>query len=47
MDRRSQRGQGIVEYTIIFLLIVALAILLLGVFGGWLFGVYQFILNSL
>jgi len=47
VDRRSQRGQGIVEYTIIFLLIVALAILLLGVFGGWLLSVYQSILNSL
>jgi Flp pilus assembly pilin Flp len=47
MDRRSQRGQGIVEYTIIFLLIVALAILLLGVFGGFLSNVYQNILNAL
>jgi Flp pilus assembly pilin Flp len=47
VDRRSQRGQGIIEYSIIFLLMVALAILLMLVFGGWLTGIYQSILNAL
>jgi hypothetical protein len=47
VERRSQRGQGVLEYGIIFLLLVALGILLLLVFGGWLLMVYQFILNSL
>jgi Flp pilus assembly pilin Flp len=47
VERRGQRGGGIIEYALIYLMLIALAILLLHVFGDWLVQVYQSILHAL
>ncbi len=43
----SEKGQGLVEYALIFMLVVLIVIVLLPLFGPWLSAAYSNVINNL
>lgn len=45
--RASEKGQGFVEYALIFVLVVLVAFVLLPLFAPWLTAAYENVINNL
>lgn len=45
--RASEKGQGLVEYALIFVLVVLVAFVLLPLFAPWLTAAYNNVINNL
>ena len=43
----SEKGQGMVEYALIFVLVVLVAFVLLPLFGPWLSAAYSNVINNI